>query len=291
MSRRTNLARVAALAAALGTILFTTREASACGGFFPPPSETPADVTDERMILSVSATQTTLYSEIKYSGSPASFGWVLPIHGKVDVALSSDALFATLDGFTATKIQRPATGCAAVSVCPEDQMAGSARNEDAGASTGAGGGDGHVVVTSAATVGPYATVQLHATDSAALEGWLADNNFPVSSDAKPKIDAYVKEGFDFLAMKLLPGSGVETTRPIRVTSLGASFSLPLRMASIGTRDTVGITLLVVSDGRYEPQNAPFFHVNDADLTWDFAKQTSDYDAVRARALTQVGALE
>lgn len=119
-------------------------------------------------------------------------------------------------------------------VAPEDRAAGSA-GQDGG---GIGVGDGHVVVTSAATVGPYATVQLRATDSAALEAWLADNNFPVSSDAKPKIDAYVKEGFDFLAMKLLPGSGVETTRPIRVTSQGASFSLPLRMASIGTRSSV-----------------------------------------------------
>ena len=40
-------------------------------------------------------------------------------------------------------------------------------------------------------------------------------------------------------------------RPIRVTTQGASLALPLRMAAVGTGATVGITLWVVSDGRYE----------------------------------------
>ena len=59
-------------------------------------------------------------------------------------------------------------------------------------------------------------------------------------------------------MKLLPNMGVQAMRPVRVTSAGASLSLPLRMAAVGTGAIVGITIWVVSDGRYEPQNYPFF---------------------------------
>ena len=40
------------------------RPASACGGCFHPPSQTVTDITDERMLLAVSSTQSTLYDQI-----------------------------------------------------------------------------------------------------------------------------------------------------------------------------------------------------------------------------------
>ena len=100
-------------------------------------------------------------------------------------------------------------------------------------------------------------MQLHSTDASALDNWLAQNGFAIPADVVPVINQYVTEGFDFLAMKLLPNQGVQAMRPVRVTSPGASLSLPLRMAAIGTGATVGISIWVVADGRYEPQNFPF----------------------------------
>src|SRR5262252_3354978 len=64
------------------------RQAKACGGCFhppEPPGEDPSMVTAHRMILSVSSKQTTLYDQIKYSGSPKDFAWVLPISGLATV--------------------------------------------------------------------------------------------------------------------------------------------------------------------------------------------------------------
>jgi hypothetical protein len=87
------------------------REASACGGCFHPPAQTVTDITDERMLLSVSPTQTTLYDQIQYSGNPASFAWVLPIHGTVTVGLSADVLFDSIDAITATQINPPVPDC------------------------------------------------------------------------------------------------------------------------------------------------------------------------------------
>ncbi len=257
------------------------REASACGGCFHPPAQTVTDITDERMLLSVSPTQTTLYDQIQYSGNPASFAWVLPIHGTVTVGLSADVLFDSIDAITATQINPPVPDCpAAPASCATPVLSGTA-------APSAGGGDG-VTVTKQQNVGPYETVQLHATDASALNDWLVQNGFSLPAAVLPVIDAYVTEGFDFLAMKLLPDQGIQSMRPVRVTMPGASVSLPLRMASIGTGATVGITIWVVSDGRYQPQNFPFFHIEDSALIWDFSTNLSNYTTLRAENEAALG---
>ncbi len=242
--------------------------------------QTASDITDERMLLTVSPQQTTLYDQIRYSGSPGSFAWVLPIHGTVDVGLSADVLFDSLDELTATQIDAPASDC------PTLPQACFSSGDDDGADSAflgsaSNGVASPVTVTKAANVGPYETVQLHAADSGALNDWLAANGFEIPADVTPVIDGYVTEGFDFLALKLLPQEGIQAMRPVRVTSQGASLSLPLRMAAVGTGVSVGITLWVVSDGRYEPANFPFFHIADTDLVWDWTAGASNYTTLRA----------
>jgi hypothetical protein len=53
------------------------------------------------------------------------------------------------------------------------------------------------------------------------------------------------------------------------------------MAAVGTGTTVGITIWVVADGRYEPQNFHFFHIDDSALVWDFSTSQSNYATLRA----------
>jgi MYXO-CTERM domain-containing protein len=132
-------------------------------------------------------------------------------------------------------------------------------------------------------VGPYDTVQLQSTNPTALSDWLTANGFAIPADVQPIIAAYVQEGFDFLALKLQPGQGVQAMRPVRVTSSGASLSLPLRMVSAGTGATVGITLWVVSQGRYEAANFPNFTINPSSLVWDWNLETSNYTTLQQQA--------
>ncbi|HEV3189948.1 MAG TPA: DUF2330 domain-containing protein, partial [Polyangiaceae bacterium] len=255
------------------------RDAAACGGCFvppKPPTQAASDITDERMLLSVSTQQSTLYDQIRYTGNPASFAWVLPIYGTVDVGLSADVLFDSMDVLTETQIVAPFPNCPPPPNCGV-AFGASPSNATSGAGAGAAP---PVVVTKAENVGPYATVQLHSTDSSALENWLAQNGFVIPADVMPLIAQYVTEGADFLAMKLLPGQGVQSMRPVRVTTPGAGLSLPLRMASIGTGAVVGITIWVVADGRYEPQNFPFFHIDDSELVWDYKTSSSNYTTLR-----------
>jgi hypothetical protein len=280
---RTNMNRsklALGVVAAVSAVGFVgERQASACGGCFHPPTQTVTDITDERMLLAVSGTQSTLYDQIQYSGSPSSFAWVLPIHGTVTVGLSADVLFDSIDTLTATQITPPPQNCPFPNC-----NSGNAGFAASGSSSGGGAltTAPPVQVLAQANVGPYATVQLHSSDSSALDSWLTQNGYNIPAAVQPILDAYVKEGFDFLAMKLLPNQGVQAMRPVRVTTSGASLSLPLRMASIGTGAVTGITIWVVADGRYEPQNFPFFHIEDSQLVWDWSANLSNYTTLRVQ---------
>jgi Uncharacterized protein conserved in bacteria (DUF2330) len=268
--RRSTLAVTAAVAA---LSLFGPRVAAACGGCFHPPTENPTVVTDHRMICAVSPQATTLYDQMRYDGSPSSFAWVLPIADKVTVGLSSDELFEVLDTMTQVEIIGPDTRCNQPACMPVAVAA-------AAAPEGAPGGGG-VKVLASEVVGPYETVQLKAEDPRALATWLAAHKYEVPPASQSIIDAYVKEKFAFLAMKLVPGASVKAMRPVRVTSPGASMTLPLRMVAAGAGPVLGVTLWVTAQGRYEPQNFPSFTISAAELAWDWSKETSDYTTVRA----------
>ena len=62
---------ILAATAAVATNAVSERDARACGGCFHPPTETDSVITDHRMVLTVSSTQTTLYDQIRYQGNPA----------------------------------------------------------------------------------------------------------------------------------------------------------------------------------------------------------------------------
>jgi hypothetical protein len=263
--------------AAAALMLAPLREAAACGGFFAPAPSQTIDVASHRMILSISQTQSTLYDQVKYTGSPASFGWVLPIQGTVTVGVSSDALFATLDQLTTVTVAAPFTPS-----CPQCSSSESA-SEAASSSSGSSGGG--VTVIAQSTVGPYETVQLSSTDPTALASWLATNGYPISSAEQTIITAYVSGGFNFLAIKLQPGTGISAMQPITVTTPGASAVLPLRMVAAGVGATVPISLWVLGEGRYGPTNFPTFTIDPSQLVWDFATETSNYGQLMQAGFT------
>jgi hypothetical protein len=265
-----------AMGLGIGAMALTADDARACGGTFQGPSQNGDLITDHRMIFSVSPEQTTLYDEIEYQGNPASFAWVLPIHGQVQVGLSSDVVFSALDSATQTTIQSPNLPSCSSCSCG-DTFGASA---DAGAGGSSSGGGGGVTVVSQSVVGPYDTVQLQSTDPTALSDWLTANGFAIPTAVQPVIAAYVQEGFDFLALKLQPGQGVQAMRPVSVTTSGAGLSLPLRMVAAGTGPTVGITLWIVAQGRYEAANFPNFTIDPSALVWDWNAQTSNYTTLQ-----------
>ncbi|MEJ7735044.1 MAG: DUF2330 domain-containing protein [Polyangiaceae bacterium] len=260
------------------------RDAAACGGCFVPPDAN-TQVTGHRMVLSVSSAESTLWDQITYDGDPASFAWVLPIRGQVDVGVSSDLLFNSLAFMTDTVIVQPSLNCPYS--CSDYGDGG--ENGPSGAASGTGGGSaGGVTVIAQEVVGPYDTAQVAADDPQALQDWLDTNGYNIPDEIAPIIADYVEEGFGFLALKLVPGQGIDSMKPVRITTPGGSAQLPLRMVAAGTGAITPITLWVVGEGRYEPSNFSSFSIPTSDIVWNWDTSDSNYAALKEQGLAADG---
>jgi hypothetical protein len=243
------------------------------------------------MVLAVSTTQTVLWDQIQYQGDAAEFAWVLPIKPGARIEQGTAAFFETLEGYTARDVQAPPVSCGGGPNIGCGASAKLAGPEDAFGAAGAGGGTGAsnpVNVVHEGTVGPYETVTLHTSTPGALNTWLAQHNFNVDPSTQPVIDEYVSEGFDFIALRLQPGQGIQAMTPVRVISPGASPTLPLRMVSIGTGAKVPIVLHVIGEGRWTVSNFPEAKVQENLLAWNFADNSSNYAKLREAALAMNG---
>lgn len=259
----------------LASAMMYANSAEACGGCAVPVGES-TQVTGHRMLFSVSKTSTTLWDQIEYDGNPASFAWILPIKGEVEIGLSSDVLFAQLSQMTQTTVVPPPLNCPAPPSCW-----GWAEDDGGFGSTGAGGAsNGGVDVLAQQVVGPYDTVQLSSQDPSALKNWLLSNGYNIPPDVSPIIDAYVKENFNFLALKLIPSADVNSMRPVRITAQGAGASLPLRMVAVGTGAITPITLWMIGEGRYEPTNFAWFNIGQQDIVWNWDTSDSNYSLLK-----------
>lgn len=291
------LARLVTLGVTTGATMGVTlglheRSAAACGGCFhrpAQPNEVESVITDHRMVFSISMTQTVLWDQVRYSGNPAEFAWVLPVHGGARLELSHDAWIAALAASTATVVTPPASSCGGGAQSGGAGCGSSAASSSFDTPAGPGfSGNGQVQVISQAVVGPYETVTLKASTPNALESWLGANGFDIPARTRPTIAVYVSAGFDFIALKLRPGEGVAAMQPVRIVSPGADAHLPLRMVSAGAGANVGIELYVITEGRFHPQNFPDETIDFNQLTWDGVQQRSNYEALVSAALAEDG---
>jgi hypothetical protein len=274
---------------ALAAATLPPSDARACGGCFSLQSESQSTVVSgHRMAFALSTTQTVLWDQIKYSGAPSEFAWVLPVRAGAVVELSNDAWFETLEAATAAQVVSPTFNCTPPNGGGCNIGCGSSASARYFAGSGEANGPPAVTVTHEGTVGPYETVTLHANVPDALPAWLTAHHYNIDPSVSPVIDAYTSEGFDFIALRLLPGQGVQQMKPVRVVTPGSSPSLPLRMVAAGTGPQVAITLFIVGEGRWEAQNFPNGQVEPDNLTWDFGTQSSDYDTQRQALMAQNG---
>lgn len=255
---------------------------SACGGCFHPPTADSV-VTGHRMAFALSDTRTVLWDQIEYSGAPGEFGWVLPIQPGAYVEASTDAWFEALDTFTTVRVTAPQLRCAT------DSGGGfGCGASDEGSNMRASGGfyGDDVLVLHHGTVGPYETVTLRSSDAGSLRTWLSGHGYVVPQDIDPIIDAYVSEGADFIALRLIPSAGVQQMTPVRVVTPGGKPFLPLRMVQAGTRGDVDIVLFVIGEQRYGLVDLAEAKVDLGALSFDFASNESNYLRLRDDALAE-----
>jgi hypothetical protein len=234
------------------------------------------------MAMSISPSQSVLWDQIQYSGEPEDFAWVLPVKPGARIEVAQAAFFEVLDALTATRVVPPNIDCFDSQPgfgCGSYAMEGlDARSTDDTSAP--------VDVVHHGTVGPYETVTLSTETPGALNTWLEENGYNVDESTQPVVDQYVAEGFDFIALRLQPGQGVSQMAPVRVVMSGSNVTLPLRMVAIGTGAQTPIVLYVIGEGRYSTQNFPEVAFDEAKLGWNFAKEESNYAALRIDTLAQ-----
>lgn len=267
---------LSALLLAVAVQVSAESAASACGGCFAPP-ETITSVDSHRMVVSLSADKTILWDQIRYTGAPEDFVWVLPVptpDTTIDVADS--LFFDELEAYTAPNVLGPSLPPAPFCGDPSGPWPGGS-GADAGAS-----GDAGVDIYQEAVVGPYQTVIIGSEDPTALLSWLNGNGYNVPTETLPVLNHYIDQGSKFVVLRLAPDEGVEAMQPIRIEFPGYMATFPLKMVTVGAWGTVDLTLWVIAEQRYEAKNYGTVEIPENQLVWDFATNRSNYtDLFRA----------
>jgi len=268
------------------TILLVPRLADACGGCFAP-SDTVTSVDAHRMVISLSPNSTTLWDQIRYSGRPADFVWVLPVPtSDARVELADDAFFLQLERLTAPTV-RPASPPPQL-FCP---------NSGGGFGCGGGGDDDYapdyasdagVTVFNESVVGPYQTVTIGSEDAGALQSWLDSNGYAVPAETRPTLMHYIDQKSVFVVLRLRPGAGVQAMQPVRVTYPGYMATFPLKMVTVGAGAQLELTLWVIAEQRYEAGNYGTLTIDASKLEFDWAASRSNYDSVFRATIEQGG---
>lgn len=282
-----------------------TPEARACGGCFhasrvtpsqPTALDTASVVTDHRMVLALSTTETTLWDQIAWAGRPQDFVWALPLSNvrSARVAVSDDGFVNTLDQATAPVVtatvpvrcvRDPLTGRLSqvpasrseevrLAVRPVVRSADPDRPEDAGPA-----------VIAEETVGPYQTLLLDGvSEGQHLTEWLTANGYAVPEGGRRAVAHYTELGSGWIVLRLRPNEGVTRMRPVRVTLDGYQPALPLRMIASGAGDAMGVALMVVSNGPMRVRGLDERRVDPARITWSANASRSNYDLAFTEAL-------
>ena len=267
--------------AAFTTLTWELRRADACGGCFAP-TDTVTTVESHRMVISLSAEETILWDQIRYSGNPADFVWVLPVPSpEVTIEIADPVFFDELDSQTAPRIQPASPLLPCSSGC-------------GGGAAGDGDGSGDVddpvmpeedvTVYAEETIGPYETVVIGSENADALRLWLTERGYRIAPETEPVLDYYIDNQSVFVVLRLAPGEGINAMQPVRVRYPGYMATFPLKMVTVGASGLLGMSLWVIAEQRYEARNYATRAINPNELVWDWAANRSNYTELFAQTI-------
>ncbi len=251
---RTAAATATALALAAAPVLVPS-SAQACGGLFC--MSTPVAQNAERILFEINGDGTvTTTVEIRYSGDPDGFSWVVPVTDTPELTTAPASALVMLDTATVPSITPPPTKCTNPGMQPP--MAG-------GVDFAANESDGGVDVEDLPTVGPFDPEVVSSDDAEALIEWLNTNGYLITEEMEPMVADYVAQGMKFLAMKLTPGAGVADIAPIQMTYPATVPTVPIVLTAVSADPEMGILIFVAANERYESSNYTNLTVDHADV--------------------------
>jgi hypothetical protein len=219
--------------------------ACGCGGYIDPNGS--AYVGQETVLLTWDGQTEQIMMSLGVLGSSEEAAIILPVPAIATVELGNADIWDELDELTKPLIITEKRyvnpfdfGLAAGGAAPEGFV---------------GAGAPPVTVLSRQTLGPFEVATLAATDSAALETWLADNGFSLSPGLAEAFEPYIEQNWYYIAVKLQPGEGDElsgTLDPLVVTFDTDELVYPMRGSANAQQDT-NVLLYVLADHRVQKE--------------------------------------
>ncbi len=268
--RRWAVALAVATAAGAAATVWGAREARAFCGFYVSGADTKLTNNATQVVLMRDGTRTVLSMQNNYQGPPQDFAMVVPVPvvlQKENVKTLAREVFDRVDQLSAPRLveyweQDP---------CPSPRMYYRGGPPVARAAmapmdlASAGGAQPAVKVEAQFSVGEYDIVVLSATDAAALDTWLHQNNYKIPAGAEPYLRPYVQMGMKFFVAKVdiakvrfeRLGNGPEQAMlsPLRFHYDSDAFNLPIRLGLINSGGTQDLVVTILARGqRYEVAN-------------------------------------
>ena len=266
--------RLAALSAGVTLIgvvgLDRIQEAHACGCFAPPDPTVPIVQAGEAIAFHMDGNKVTAHIQITYKGKAEEFGWLLPVDAIPTLDVGTDELFVQLISTTQPVYRTQAEYNGNCPFDPNRSGGGggssgpASDSEDGG---GGGGDEGYDPLVIRDTVGPYDYAVLRADQKQPMLDWLDENGFFVPAGTDDVVDAYIRPGAYFLALKLLKGNDVGDIQPVVVSYESALPMIPIVLTSVAADPDMPILVWVLGRSRAIPRNFYHTRINDAELNW------------------------
>ncbi|HEY9174057.1 MAG TPA: DUF2330 domain-containing protein [Verrucomicrobiae bacterium] len=230
-----------------------------------PPVAFPANVTipDQRALIHFTNGTERLVIETRFSGAGTNFAWVVPLPAQPLIEEATTGLFPTLQYLFRPQIKHNvpryyfwfllAAGFIALvrwgtrsvwngflvallmAFIAVILLPGLAMSKAKSAGSGSSATDAAVSILDRRLVGVFETTTIASRDPTALQAWLRDNDFAVSTNSEPVIASCVKDGWVFVATKIRRDkaeSETSTPHPLSFTFKTDKPVYPMRLTGV-----------------------------------------------------------
>lgn len=259
---------------ACGLAIAPSRTARACGCFVPPDLRMPLVQAGEEILFVVENGKLEMHVKIAYSGPAGDFGWLVPLPavptnsaGMQGIDVGTDELFFELESRT-----QPTFGTRVDDFC-QRRTYGCGSEGSSGSDTF---GSAYPVpydptapspLVKQDSVGPYDYAILRADDKSAMLKWLSDYRYVVPSGTDQAVNAYIRPGAYFLALRLRSGATAGDLQPVVLSFPADLPMIPITLTAVGATPNMGILVWVLGAARAIPRNYQHVILNDSKIDW------------------------